>query len=76
MAIKHKLPKQSIESINFIPAGMGESGWMIYLNEGWSFDPMASDWSRFIPSDALHEALDLVVFRYTAAEKASAAANI
>jgi hypothetical protein len=73
MTIKHNLPKKAIDSINFIPAGMGESGWMIYLNDGYSFDPMSPDWSRFIPSDSLHEAMDLIVFKATAAKKPSAA---
>jgi len=74
MAIKHSLPTKSIEGIHFIPSGMGESGWMFYLNEGYSFDPASVDTTRFIPSDSLEEASSLVVFKVSAAKKTSAAA--
>jgi|Wag4MinimDraft_6_1082665.scaffolds.fasta_scaffold35204_2 hypothetical protein len=66
MPIRHRLQKRAVESINFIPAGMGEAGWMIYLNEGYSFDPMSPDWSRFIPSDSLEEAMSLIAYKLKA----------
>jgi hypothetical protein len=62
MTIKHSAPAKSIESIDFIAGINGESGWMISLKDGYSFDPMANDVTRFIPSDCLHEALELVVY--------------
>jgi len=68
MKLEHRLPKHSVESIEFISEGNGESGFMISLNEGFSFDPMANDYNRFIPSDALHEALELIVFTTPAAK--------
>lgn len=73
MKIRHRLPKQSIESIEFIPAFSGESGYMITLRDGFSFDPMSNDYTRFIPSDSKEEALNLVVFNLPAAKNASAA---
>lgn len=63
MTIKHNLPKAAIQDIEFIPSGAGESGWMIYLNDNYSFDPMSPDWTRFIPSDSKREALDLIVYK-------------
>ena len=66
MPIKHSLQKKAVQSINFIPSGMGESGWMIYLNDGYSFDPMSPDWSRFIPSDSLQEAMSLIAYKLKA----------
>ena len=66
MTIKHSLQKRAVQSINFIPSGMGESGWMIYLNDGYSFDPMSPDWSRFIPSDSLEEAMSLIAYKLKA----------
>lgn len=71
--MKHWLPKESIESIEFIPALSGESGYMITLNEGFSFDPMSNDYTRFIPQDSKHEALNLVVFTLPAAKNLPAA---
>jgi hypothetical protein len=68
MKLQHRLPEHSVESIEFIPEGNGESGFMIWLNDGFSFDPMANDYSRFIPADALHEALELIVFTTPAAK--------
>jgi hypothetical protein len=68
MKLHHRLPKHSIESIEFIPEGNGESGFMISLRDGFSFDLMANDYNRFIPADALHEALELIVFTIPAAK--------
>jgi hypothetical protein len=64
MKLKTNLPKQSIEFIEFADeCGSAEPGWFIYLNPGWSFDPMADDGSTFIPFDAKDEAQSLCVYR-------------
>ena len=64
MKLKTNLPKQSIEEIEFLHGlGDAEPGWSIYLNDGWSFDPMANDGSCFIPLDAQHEAMSLCVYQ-------------
>lgn len=64
-----------LEFVETIPEGMGESGYMLHLREGFSFDPMANDLTRFIPADDLTEAENLVIYDYVAAEKSSAAVN-
>lgn len=64
MKLKTSLPKQSIEEIEFANGESdGEPGWFIYLNTGWSFDPMANDGSCFIPIDAKHEAMNLCAYK-------------
>ncbi len=66
MKLLTNLPKDSIESINFIDGIDGESGWFIYLNNGWSFDPMANDTCCFIGVDAKHDAKSLSVYKVEA----------
>lgn len=63
MRLKHALPRAAVESVEYIPEGSGEAGWMIYLREGYSFDPCAADHSTFIASDRPAEALSLIVYR-------------
>jgi hypothetical protein len=64
MKLKTNLPKQSIELIEFADNyGDAEPGWFIYLNPGWSFDPLANDGATFISCDAKHEALGLSVYK-------------
>ena len=66
------IPPEALDLVEPIADwGDGEAGWMIYLNEDYSFDPMGRDTSRFIPLDNPSEALDLIVF--PAAKSASAA---
>lgn len=60
---KHYLPKKAIESIHFIPSGMGEAGYVIYLNEGYSFDPMAEVGATFIGAENRQEALNLIAYK-------------
>ena len=57
--LKHSIPKHMIDAIDYLQEGDGEAGWMIYLKDGYSFDPMANDGSRFIPEEEKEEALDL-----------------
>jgi hypothetical protein len=65
-----------VDVIDFLPdTGFGEAGYMLHLKDGYSFDPMAEDLTRFIPAGDLSEADNLVIFNYSAAEKSSAAAN-
>ena len=66
-----------VDVIDFLPdTGFGESGYMLHLKDGYSFDPMANDVTRFIPANDLSEADSLVIFDYPAAEKSSAAGSI
>jgi hypothetical protein len=46
-----------VEFIEFLPdTGFGEAGYMLHLKDGYSFDPMAKDLTRFIPaSDINHD---------------------
>jgi hypothetical protein len=55
--------KKGIESIQWMPEGSGEAGWMVTLEEGYSFDPMANDFTRWIPSDCREEISELVIFK-------------
>ena len=65
-----------VEFIEFLPdTGFGESGYMLHLKNGYSFDPMANDVTRFIPASDISEADNLVILDYPAAEKSSAAVN-
>jgi hypothetical protein len=67
MKLKTNLPKQAIELIDFADeCGSAEPGWFIYLNPGWSFDPMSNDGSTFISCDAKKEALTLCVYKVEA----------
>jgi len=64
MKLKTNLPKKSVELIDFVNGdGDGEAGWFIYLNPGFSFDPIANDYSCFISYDAPQEALSLCVYK-------------
>jgi hypothetical protein len=54
--------KKGIESIQWMPEGDGEAGWMVTLKEGFSFDPMSNDFTRWIPSDCREEIAELVIF--------------
>ena len=74
MKLKHSLPKHALEAVEFVPEGAGEAGWMVYLREGYSFDPSGSDSSRFVPLSDPSEVDGFTVF--TAAESASAAGSI
>jgi hypothetical protein len=56
--LKHNVPKHMIDAIDYIQEN-GEAGWMIYLKDGYSFDPMANDGSRWISEQDKDEALDL-----------------
>jgi len=61
--LKHNLPKKSVFEIEFVnDANDGEAGWFIYLNDGWSFDPMANDGSTFIALDNKQDAAELVAY--------------
>jgi len=52
MKLKHSLPKQAIDCIDFYASSdNGEAGWVIYLKDGWSFDPGSNDTSRFVSFD-------------------------
>lgn len=53
-----------VEFVETIPEGMGEAGYMLHLRDGFSFDPMANDLTRFIPADDLSEAENLVIYDY------------
>lgn len=64
MKLKHALPRAAVEDVEYIPEGSGEAGWMIYLREGYSLDPMSDERSTFISSDRPAEALSLIVYRY------------
>ena len=65
-----------VDVIDFLPdTGFGESGYMLHLKDGYSFDPMANDVTRFIPASDMSEADNLVILDYPAAEKSSAAVN-
>ena len=67
MKLKTNLPKKAIELIEYVPDDYdGEEGWFIYLNPGYSFDPMANDGSCFIPFYAKEEALSLCLYRVEA----------
>ena len=57
--LKHSIPKRMIDAIEYMQEGDGESGWMVYLKDGYSFDPMANDGCRWVPEDCKEEALDL-----------------
>jgi len=60
MKLKHSLPEQAIECIDFYASGdNGEAGWVIYLNDGWSFDPGSNNTSRFV---SFHEPLEVSKF--------------
>lgn len=63
MTLQTNLPAKSIESIQFVASLDGDSGWYIYLNSGWSFDPMANDGTRFIPLESESEANSLSVYK-------------
>jgi len=63
MKLKHALPRAAVESVEYIPEGSGEAGWMIYLREGYSFDPMSDDRSTFVASHSPDDALSLIVYR-------------
>lgn len=60
---KHSVPKEMIESIDYLPEGSGEAGWMIYLKDGFSFDPRAKDGCRWIPEDSQAEAMQLIAHK-------------
>lgn len=66
MKLKHALPKQSIDAIDFVGADAGEAGWIVYLKAGWSFDPGADDGSRFVPYDSPSDVNDFVVYEVAA----------
>ena len=67
MKLKTNLPKQSVELIEFADSfGDAEPGWFIYLNPGWSFDPMSDDGSTFISCELQHEAQSLCAYRLEA----------
>ena len=58
--LKHNIPNEMIESIDYLPEGGGEAGYMIYLKDGFTFDPMAKDGCRWIPEDSKAEAMQLI----------------
>jgi hypothetical protein len=60
--LKHSIPKKMIDAIDYMQEGDGDAGWMIYLKDGYSFDPMSNDGCRWIPEDCAEEALDLHCF--------------
>jgi hypothetical protein len=63
MRLKHSLPKEAIECVDFYGSESdGEAGWVIYLNDGWSFDPCSSDTSRFVSFDDPSEVNEFVVY--------------
>ena len=64
-----------VEFVETLPEGFGEAGYMLHLRDGYSFDPMSEDLTRFIPASDMSEADSLVIFDYPAAEKSSAAVN-
>jgi hypothetical protein len=66
MKLKHALPKQAIDAIDFVSADAGESGWVVYLKDGWSFDPLANDGTRFVPYDDPSEVNGFVVYEVAA----------
>jgi hypothetical protein len=64
MKLKTSIPKKEIELIEYVSGDYdGEAGWFIYLNPGYSFDPMANNGSCFIPEDAQQEALTLCTYK-------------
>jgi hypothetical protein len=63
VTLKHSLPKQSVDAIDFINMDMGEAGWIIYLKDGWSFDPGSVDITRFVPLDDPSEADNFLVYK-------------
>jgi hypothetical protein len=64
MQLKHSLPKEAVECIDFYASGNnGEAGWVIYLNDGWSFDPGSNDSSRFVSADNPGEVDSFVVYQ-------------
>lgn len=68
MRLKHSLPPETIECIEFYAdSNNGEAGWVIYLNEGWSFDPGSRDFTRFVSFDDPSEADSFVVYQVEAA---------
>jgi hypothetical protein len=64
--LKHSIPKKMIDAIDYMQEGDGDAGWMIYLKDGYSFDPMSNDGCRWIPEQDKHEALDLHCFNVEA----------
>ena len=68
MKLKHSLPKEAVECIDFYASGQnGEAGWVIYLNDGWSFDPVWNDGSRFVSADNPAEVNSFLVYQLEAA---------
>jgi hypothetical protein len=63
MRLKHSLPKEAVEFVDFYDSGSGEPGWVVYLNDGWSFDPGSSDTSRFVSCDDPSEVNAFVVYK-------------
>ena len=61
--LKHSVPKHMIDDIEYLPEGDGDAGWMIYLKDGYSFDPMANDGCCWIPEDCQEEAMQLLVHK-------------
>jgi hypothetical protein len=67
MNLKTNVSKKAIELIEYVSGDYdAEAGWFIYLNAGYSFDPMANDSCCFIPEDAQQEALTLCTYRLEA----------
>jgi hypothetical protein len=58
--LKHSVPKHMIEDVEYMQEGDGDAGWMIYLKDGYSFDPMGNDGCRWIPQDCKEEAMHLI----------------
>lgn len=61
--LKHSVPKHMIEAIDYLQEYDGDAGWIIYLKEGYTFDPMANDGSRWIPEDCPEEAMQLIAHK-------------
>ena len=67
MKLKTNIPKKAVELIEYASGDYdAEAGWFIYLNPGYSFDPMANNGSCFIPEDAQQEALTLCIYKVEA----------
>ena len=54
---------EAIEDIEWVQAGVGEAGWTIYLNPGWSFWSGGIDAARWVPADTPEEAMGFQTFK-------------
>lgn len=63
--MKLNIPKdirQFVEAVDFYSDGDGETGWIVYLKSGYSFDPGSDDGSRFLPIDEKNEIKEWVIY--------------